>query len=158
MFVKKRFWCLLLAFFVCFFISAQTTTFSNSSRITSSDGRYYAQLKSVELRDDYTFVTIGLTVTKPMSRLNYWTGGKLYTFLVVDDFKINLLGALSSDGKTYHSCLPSDGWGWDKVEYRLGIRISRFMTTAGQQGMVSHSIIIPSIIRAPIQRTTQSIR
>ena len=116
MFVKKRFWCLLLAFLVCFFISAQTTTFSNSSRITSSDGRYYAQLKSVELRDDYTFVTIGLTVTKPMSRLNYWTGGKLYTFLVVDDFKINLLGALSSDGKTYHSCLPSDGWGWDNVK------------------------------------------
>lgn len=89
------------------------TYFDNPIKI-QSDGET-ASLYSVRLSDKYTYVTIELIPTINRSRVTYFTSG--YTHIQVGPYyKIRLLGALSNDGKSYHSCEPDDGWGWSKCK------------------------------------------
>ena len=89
------------------------TYFNGQSRI-QADGEI-ASLYSVELSDQYTFVTIELSPTYDRNRMTYFTSG--FTHIQVGPYyKIRFLGALSNDGNSYHSCEPDDGWGWSNCK------------------------------------------
>ena len=86
-------------------------TYFNSSAKVSGDGET-ASMYSVRLTDDYTFVTIELIPTRNRHRMNYFTSG--YTRLEFAGYTLRYKGALSSDGKSVHTCEPDDQWGWLK--------------------------------------------
>lgn len=104
-------------FFLASFIQAKSqdvvTYFDGQSKIYAEGES--ASLYSVKLTDNYTFVTIELSPTYYRKRMNFFASG--FTRIEVGPYyKIRLLGALSSDGKRYHSCEPDDGWGWSKCK------------------------------------------
>lgn len=109
----------LLLFVIALLISIQATpqdvvTYFNGQSKIQSEGET-ASLYSVKLTDNYTFVTIELSPTENRARMNYFTSG--FTHIKVGPYyQIRFLGALSSDGKSYHSCEPDDGWGWSKCK------------------------------------------
>lgn len=109
-----RLYLLMLLFFPCYQAVAQdvTTVFNNSPQIQSNGET--ASLYSVRLSDNYTFVTIELIPTKNRRRMNYFTSG--FTRIEFSDYALRFLGALSSDGNSYHSCEPDNQWGWSDVK------------------------------------------
>lgn len=95
-------------------MSQDVVTYFNGKYKIQSKGET-ASLYSVKLTDNYTFVTIELSPTEKRVRMNYFTSG--FTHIEVGpSYKIRFLGALSSDGNSYHSCEPDDGWGWSKCK------------------------------------------
>ncbi len=95
-------------------ISQDVVTYFNGQSKIHSEGET-AALYSVKLTNNYTFVTIELSPTENRVRMNYFTSG--FTHIKVGPYyKIRFLGALSSDGNSYHSCEPDDGWGWSKCK------------------------------------------
>lgn len=111
----NRLYFILCALFVTIQTSAQEViTYFNGTDLIRSEGET-AALYSVKLTDNYTFVTIELTPTRFRSRMTYFTSG--FTRIEVGPyFTIRFLGALSNDGKSYHSCEPDDGWGWSNCK------------------------------------------
>ena len=111
----NRLYFILCALFVTIQTSAQEViTYFNATDLIRSEGET-AALYSVKLTDNYTFVTIELTPTRFRSQMTYFTSG--FTRIEVGPyFTIRFLGALSNDGKSYHSCEPNDGWGWSNCK------------------------------------------
>jgi hypothetical protein len=109
----------LLLFLVTLTIFFQATsqnvvTYFNGQSKIQADGEI-ASLYSVELSDQYTFVTIELSPTYDRNRMTYFTSG--FTHIQVGPYyKIRFLGALSNDGNSYHSCEPDNGWGWSNCK------------------------------------------
>ena len=94
--------------------SQNVVTYFNGQSKIQADGKI-ASLYSVELSDQYTFVTIELSPTYDRNRMTYFTSG--FTHIQVGPYyKIRFLGALSNDGNSYHSCEPDDGWGWSNCK------------------------------------------
>ena len=93
---------------------SQTTYFYGTNKVQSKG--HTGALYKVEIDRDrgYTFVTIELIPTHNMFRLRYWSSYN--TKIKSGDFEAKLLGALSNDGKSTHSCDCSDGWGWSNAK------------------------------------------
>jgi len=104
----------------------QTTYFYGSSKAKGK--KHTGALYSVEIDRErgYTFVTIELIPIQKMSRLTYQSSYNAK--IKIGDWEGTFLGALSSDGKSFHSCDCSDKWGWsnpiigNKYYYTLAFR------------------------------------
>lgn len=113
-------------------------TYFNSSAKVSGDGET-ASMYSVRLTDDYTFVTIELIPTRNRHRMNYFTSG--YTRLEFAGYTLRYKGALSSDGKSVHTCEPDDQWGWSNVKKGESYRYTLVF-----EGRVPHGCTTISVI------------
>lgn len=75
---------------------------------------YKTYVKQIDIYDEYVYVTIARRPKRNLSRLNYWYSPQ--TRLSFGDSSIMLLGALSSDKESYHTCTYDDRWGWSNAE------------------------------------------
>lgn len=105
----------VIAFFcypICNHAQRVTKYIRSKNEIFESNVHVY--VGKVEIDDDYVFVDIKMIPTKDMKRLNYYYGplAKIKT----NNLSLSLLGALSEDGESYHSCAYEDGWGWTNVK------------------------------------------
>ena len=111
--MKKNVLLIVFSCVVVEFLNAQITTlFYGMNKVQSNHET--GALYSVKIYDKYVYVTIELRPTKNRRRMTYWSSP--YTYIQAGGFKLPLLGALSNDGKSYHSCTPTDGWGWNNVK------------------------------------------
>lgn len=99
--MNKRHIVLALALLLVGNLFSQTTYFKDSSKITSSDGKYTASLYSVTIDDDYTFATIELIPLEDLAYLPVYTGSK-GTHVKLGEFKLPLLGLY--DGEDFKLC------------------------------------------------------
>lgn len=95
-------------------LNAQITT-----NFTLFDHRIQGEDKSASIGkvDIYTncvLVEIKLVPNKEIKRLHYFYSPN--TYLLANGTKLPLLGAVSSDGESYHTCYYDDGWGWDNAK------------------------------------------
>lgn len=75
---------------------------------------YKTYIKQIDVYQNYVYVMITRCPKRNLKRLNYWYSPN--TKLIFDGQSIPLLGALSHDEKSYHSCTYDDGWGWNNAE------------------------------------------
>ena len=95
-------------------LAQEAVTYFNGQSRVHAEGEI-ASLYSVKLTNNYTFVTIELSPTYNRSRMTYFASA--FTRIEVGPYYIlRFLGALSYDGKTYHTCEPDDGWGWSNCK------------------------------------------
>lgn len=116
----------------------QTTYFYGKNKVQSKG--HTAALYKVEIDRNrgYTFVTIELIPDRNMSRLKYWSSYN--TKIISGNYEAKLLGALSSDGKTYHDCDCSDNWGWSNAKKGQKYHYTLVFNGAIPQGLKSFSL------------------
>lgn len=115
------------------------TYFPYSSAVYSPKFHREARLYSVVLNGFMTEVTIELTPTKNMKRMNFWTSSE--TYVQSGYAQLPLWGALRNN--QIHGCSYNDHWGWSNVKkgqkyYYTLVFIGRF-----PEGMTSFSLIDP---------------
>lgn len=88
----------------------QTTYFYGNSKIQGKDKTGSLYSVEIDREKNHTLVKIQLIPTRNKKRLTYQSSYN--TKIRVGDFEAKLLGALSNDGKSYHSIKCSDNWGW----------------------------------------------
>ncbi|WP_102406973.1 S1C family serine protease [Parabacteroides bouchesdurhonensis] len=134
----KRFLFLLLLVCQLVNLSAQNTTyFYGRDKVQSKNET--AALYSVQIFDDCTYVTIELVPTKNRSRMTFFTSP--YTYIQAESVKLPLLGALSSDGTSYHSCTIYDNWGWENVKKGEAYHYTLVFSGRIPAGITSFSLI-----------------
>ena len=89
---------------------AQTTNFYGTSKVEGKDKTGALYSVEIDRVRGLTFVKIELIPTRKLNRLTYQSSYN--TKIKVGEWEAKLLGALSNDGKSYHSCDCSDNWGW----------------------------------------------
>ena len=93
--------------------SAQTTYFDPSDYcVSKTDKDVY--VSKVDIYKNYTFVDITIVPKKNIARLTYWYSKSAY--LLADNKRYKLLGAVDEDKEQYHTCTYSDGWGWNNAK------------------------------------------
>ena len=121
-------------------ITAQVTTYFNgNSTALSGDGNYTGRLYSVKIFTTQVYVTVELVPVKKLKRMNYFTSPS--THIEAGGLRLGLLGALSNDGKSYHSCTLSDEWGWNDVTPENTYRYTLVFSGTIPAGVTKFSMI-----------------
>lgn len=141
-FVIKLF--LILVAFCSYSVTAYTqivTKFSGDDALQTEDEEVYVE--EVDLYSNYTYVKITIKPKHYMTRLKIWTSP--YTYLQAGYTSLRYLGALSNDGKSYHSLEYDDGYGWDNASSSYSYSYTLVFEGAPADGVNTISLIDPGV-------------
>lgn len=118
---------------------AQSTQFYGSRKIDAEGHTGALYDVHINRQTDYTFVRIELVPTRNLNRLNYWSSYK--TKIKSGDFEASLVGALSADGTSHHSCECEDKWGWKDAKAGKSYYYTLIFKGAIPPGLTDFSLI-----------------
>lgn len=102
--------CLFLMFSLS--VNAQISTiYSGNHYVDGNDQKAFVD--EVDIYDNYTLLKLSIIPKVFKNRIEIWYSPK--TYLEAGNSRLNFLGALSSDKKTYHSIKYDEHYGWNNV-------------------------------------------
>ena len=116
------------------------TTFTPYDKyVTGDDVKAY--VSKVTLYSNYTMIEIALKPYHYISRLNFWTSP--YTYLQAGTKRLEYLGVLSKDEKSYHSAIYDDGYGWTGASSNYTYTYTLVFEGCPEDGVESISLVDP---------------